>query len=149
MVLKLVFTIFHSLLYNYFHCSCSLLAMTSINSDKKLQFQGIPCMWLEPSDNLISGLLQCSLAVGPSVPVTQGKGYILDPSTVKIDMSLGPLHLAYWVSVTASEADWYPQAFEVYFRTIISQWTNGEVFVFQTHMTVAHSWNTFSVKALS
>lgn len=29
-----------------------------------------------------------------------------------------PLHLAYWVSMTASDPDWYPQAFEVYFRTM-------------------------------
>ncbi|CAB1446841.1 unnamed protein product [Pleuronectes platessa] len=62
-------------------------------------------------------LLQQSLALELLNPVALGKESVLDPSASEIDASLGPLHPAYWESMTASEADWYPREFEVYSGT--------------------------------
>lgn len=58
-------------------------------------------------------------ALGPH----QSKRSILDPTAVKIDTSLGPLRLPHWVLMTVSEADWHPQTFQIYFRTI---YPNGQ-----------------------
>lgn len=111
--------------YNQLHYSLSLPDKTNIYPSKVLNtalvdFRAFPKCVL----SAMTAYFKSSLAVEPSVPITHCKGSTLDPSTVKIDMSFSALHPAYWVSMTASEADWYPRVFEAYFRPI---YPNGQM----------------------
>lgn len=78
---------------------------------------------------------------------THCKGPVLDLCTIKkIDISLGPLHLDYWMLMPVRLTGFPRHLKSILGPSIpVGTWWG----VFQAHMSVTHSWNTFSVKAQS